>query len=179
MIGAFLSGTTCESLVHKLGRRGPWTTKELLDIATSHASGEEAVGAIFDRSNGKTRRDEDAGEGASNRPTKRKNKKQRRDNSLVAAADRKGGQKPTEGTPNHFEKMLEGPCPNHAFPIKHLLKDYSLMRKFLSGGSNKGEQGKEAAPATNDVEEKDDAFPTPNAALMIFGGSTAYDSKRR
>ena len=40
VIGAFLSRTTYESLVHKLGRRGPWTTKELLDITTSHASRE-------------------------------------------------------------------------------------------------------------------------------------------
>ena len=47
VIGAFLSGTTCKSLVHKLGRKGPRTTKELLDIATNHASSEEAVGAIF------------------------------------------------------------------------------------------------------------------------------------
>ena len=179
MIGAFLSGTTCESLVHKLGRRGPQTTKELLDIATSHASGEEAVEAIFDRSDGKARRDKGTGEGASNRSTKRKNKKQWRDDSLVAAADRKGGWKPTEGTPNHFEKMLEGPCPNHAFPAKHLYKDCGLMRKYLSGGLNKGEQGKEPAPIADDAKEKDNAFPTPNDALMIFGGSTAFDSKRR
>ena len=46
VIGAFLSGMTCESLVHKLGRRGPRTTKELLDIATSHASSEEAVTVV-------------------------------------------------------------------------------------------------------------------------------------
>ena len=91
VIGAFLSGTTCESLVHKLGRKGPWTTEELLDIATSHASGEEAVRAIFDHPDGKARRDEGASEGASNRSTKRKNKKQRRDDSLMAATDRKGG----------------------------------------------------------------------------------------
>ena len=97
MIGAFLSGTTYGSLVHKLGRRGPWTTKELLDIATSHASGEEAVGAIFDRLE-----DEGAGEGASNRYTKKKNKKQQHEDPLVAAIDRKGGRKPMEGTPNHF-----------------------------------------------------------------------------
>ena len=57
MIGAFLSGTIYESLVHKLGRKGPQTTKELLDIATSHTSGEEAVGAIFDRSDNKARWD--------------------------------------------------------------------------------------------------------------------------
>ena len=87
MIGVFLSGTTCESLVHKLGRRGPRTTKELLDIATSHASREEAVGAIFDRLIGKARRDEDADKGTSNRPTKKKNKKQWREDSLVAVAD--------------------------------------------------------------------------------------------
>ena len=74
VIGAFLSETTCESPVYKLGCKGPRTTKELLDIATSHASGKEAVGAIFDRLKGKAKRDEDASEGASNRPNKKKNK---------------------------------------------------------------------------------------------------------
>ena len=108
-------------MVHKLGLKGLRTTKELLDIATSHASGEEAVGVIFDRLKGKARRDKGASEGTSNRSAKRKNKKQRHEDSLVAAADRKGGRRPTEGTPNHFEKMLEGPCPNHAFPVKHVL----------------------------------------------------------
>ena len=97
----------------------------------------------------------------------------------MAPADHKGGWKPAEGAPNHFEKMLEGPCPNHAFPAKHLYKDCGLMRKYLSGGLNKGEQGKEPTPRTDDIKEKDDTFPTPNGALMIFGGSAAYDSKRR
>ena len=97
------------------------------------------VRVIFDRLEGKARRDEGTGEGTSFRSTKRKNKKQRREDSLVAAADRKGGRKPAEGIPNHFEKILKGPCPYHAFPIKHLLKDYGLMRKFLSRNSNKGE----------------------------------------
>ena len=108
VIGAFLSRTTCESLVHKLGCKGPQTTKELLNITTSHASGEEAVGAIFNRLKGKAKRDEDAGEGASNRSVKKKNKKQQHEGSLMAAADRRGGRKPTEGTPNHFKKLLEG-----------------------------------------------------------------------
>jgi hypothetical protein len=44
---------------------------------------------------------------------------------------------PTEGTPDHFEKLLEGPCPNHAYPIKHQYKDYSLKKHFLSGGSKR------------------------------------------
>jgi hypothetical protein len=37
VIGAFLSETTYEFLVHKLGCKRPRTTKLLLDIATSHA----------------------------------------------------------------------------------------------------------------------------------------------
>jgi hypothetical protein len=74
VIGAFLSRTTCESLVHKLGCRGPWTTKELLDIATSHALGKEAVGATFNHPRGKAKRDEDVDEGTSNCLNKKKNK---------------------------------------------------------------------------------------------------------
>ena len=65
--------------------------KELLDIATSHVSGEEAVRAIFDHLEGKARQDEGTGEGTSNRSTKRKNNKQWHKDSLMAAADRKGG----------------------------------------------------------------------------------------
>jgi hypothetical protein len=74
IIGAFLFQTTYESLVHKLGCKGLLTTKELLDIATSHALGEEAVGAIFDHSWGKTMLEEDVDEGTSSRLNKKKNK---------------------------------------------------------------------------------------------------------
>ena len=84
------------------------------------------VRAIFDRLEGKAKWDKGAGEGTSNRSAKRKNKKQWCKDSLIAAANRKGGQKLTEGALNPFEKMLEGPCPNHTFPVKHLLKDCSL-----------------------------------------------------
>jgi hypothetical protein len=80
-----LSGTTCESLVHKLGRKGLWTTKELLDITTSHALGEVVIGAIFDHPRGKPKQDEDADEGTSNHSNKKKKSKQRHGGSLVAA----------------------------------------------------------------------------------------------
>ena len=91
---------------------------------------------IFDGLKGKAKRDEDADEGASNRPIKKKNKQWCED-LLMATADRKGGRKPVEGTPDHFEKLLEGPRPNHSFPIKHLYKDCGLMKWFLSGGFNR------------------------------------------
>ena len=38
---------------------------------TNHDSGEEAVGAIFDRPKGKAKQDEDAGKGTSNHPNKK------------------------------------------------------------------------------------------------------------
>ena len=47
VISTFLSGMTCESLIHKLGCLKPRTTRDLLDVATNHASGEEAVRAVF------------------------------------------------------------------------------------------------------------------------------------
>ena len=47
--------------------------KELLNIMTSHASSEEAVGAIFDRSRGKANQNEDADKGLSDRSNKKKN----------------------------------------------------------------------------------------------------------
>ena len=126
---------------------------------------------IFYRPKGKAKRGEDVGKGASNHPNKKKNK-QRHEGSLVATADRKGGWKPTEGTPDHFKKLLEGPCLSHAFPVKHLYKDCFLMKWFLSGGSNKGEHTKDPKPPVDDTKGKDGGFLTLDGCLMIFGGST-------
>jgi hypothetical protein len=46
IISTFWSGTSCQTLVHEFGCDQPKITKELLKIATQHASGEEAVKAI-------------------------------------------------------------------------------------------------------------------------------------
>jgi hypothetical protein len=45
--------TTCKELIYELGRKGPCTIRELLDIATNFASGEEVVGAMFHDTKGK------------------------------------------------------------------------------------------------------------------------------
>jgi hypothetical protein len=47
-----LEGTTCQDFVRELGRSTPVDSNELFDIATSFASGEEAVGAILDGNKG-------------------------------------------------------------------------------------------------------------------------------
>jgi hypothetical protein len=53
IVHAFLEGTTCQDLVRELGRIPTVDSNELFDIATSFASREEAVGAIFDGKKGK------------------------------------------------------------------------------------------------------------------------------
>ena len=53
------------------------------------------------------------------------------------------------------------------------------MKRFLSGGSNIGEHGKDPNPTIDDAEGKDGGFSTLDGCLMIFGGSEAYDSKSR
>ena len=47
VISAFLSRTTCESLIHKVGCLKPQTTRDLLNVATNHTFSEEVVGAVF------------------------------------------------------------------------------------------------------------------------------------
>jgi hypothetical protein len=49
----FLEGTTCRDLMRELGRRPSAESSELFDIATSFASEEEALGAVFDDKEGK------------------------------------------------------------------------------------------------------------------------------
>jgi hypothetical protein len=47
VISTFWDGTTYRTSVHELAHEQLKTTKELINITTRHASGEEAVGAAF------------------------------------------------------------------------------------------------------------------------------------
>jgi hypothetical protein len=63
----------------------PRTTRELLDISSSYADGEEAVAATRNAPQGKGKQVVDHGEGTSSRFQKKKNNdKGRRDDNLVA-----------------------------------------------------------------------------------------------
>jgi hypothetical protein len=72
-VHAFLEGTTCQDLIRELGRSPPVDSNELFDIATSFASGEEAVGAIFDGKKGK-RVDDAPAEGSKSKEPQQKHK---------------------------------------------------------------------------------------------------------
>lgn len=78
-ICAFISGTTYRTLIHRLGKQKPRTTKELLDITTDEVASEEAVNAMFPpkKAKGKAKREEDQGDNgnASVRRESRNNKR--------------------------------------------------------------------------------------------------------
>ena len=133
VISAFLSRTTYKSLIYKLGCLKPCTTRDLLDVATIHASGEEAVGVVFSGGQYKGKANhEDQDKGPSTQRGK-KNKKDRcrlSNAALVTVADRACKQ-PQQGLPDHFNKLMDSPCTNHAYPVKHLYKDCELLKRFL------------------------------------------------
>jgi hypothetical protein len=83
IVHAFLEGTTCRDLVRELERSPPVDSSELFGIATSFASGEEAVGAIFDGKKGK-RVDDAPAEGSKSKEPQQKHKRARRERSHVA-----------------------------------------------------------------------------------------------
>jgi hypothetical protein len=74
IVHAILEGTTCRDLVRELGRSPPADSNELFDITTSFASGEDAVGVIFDGKKGK-RSDDAPAEGSKSREPHRKDKR--------------------------------------------------------------------------------------------------------
>jgi hypothetical protein len=73
IVHAFLEGTTCWDLVRELGRSLPVDSNELFDIATSFASGEEAVGGHLRRQEGQARDDAPAEGSKSKEPQQNTN----------------------------------------------------------------------------------------------------------
>jgi hypothetical protein len=80
-VHAFLEGTTCRGLVRELERSPPIDCNKLFDIATSFASGEEAVGGIFDSKKGK-HVDDTLAEGSKTKESQRKHKRGKKGKKL-------------------------------------------------------------------------------------------------
>jgi hypothetical protein len=72
-----------------------------------------------------------------------------------------------ERTPTyHFKRLLEEVCPNHAYPVRHRLKDYDMMQSLMTSGSltwgtepDEGPEGSDATP-----------FPEENAVMVVISG---------
>jgi hypothetical protein len=137
IVHTFLEGTTCQDLVGELGRSLPVHSNELFDIATSFASGEEAVGAIFDGKKGKCVDDAPA-EGSKSKDPQQKHKRGKKGKKPHREAPEQGhnddgdealavdparrGPRAAPGGPGVFDDMLKNPCLYHKMPVNHTLE---------------------------------------------------------
>jgi hypothetical protein len=186
---AFLEGTTCRDLVRELGRSPPVDSNEMFDIATSFASGEEAVGAIFDGKKGK-RVDDAPAEGSKSKEPHQKNKrgkngkKPRREareqghddggDEALAVYPARRGPRPAPRGPGVFDDMLKKPCPYHKTPINHTLEKCDMLKRFYGRAAAKdGEAKKDRGDGDTG------GFPAVENVFLIFGGPTVDMSSRQ
>jgi hypothetical protein len=47
----------------------------------------------------------------------------------------RSGKRQARWLTDHFERLLEESCLNHAYRVKHKLKDYDMMKNFMTSGS--------------------------------------------
>jgi hypothetical protein len=67
---------------------------------------------------------------------------------------------------DHFKRLLEEACPNHAYSVRHKLKDYSMMRSFMTLGS---------LTYYAELDERSDGsntmpFPEVNTIMTVYRG---------
>jgi hypothetical protein len=41
----------------------------------------------------------------------------------------------TQPPKDHFEMVLKAACPHHPYPVKHKLRDCTMMKRFMSSGT--------------------------------------------
>jgi hypothetical protein len=188
-ISTFQNRMTCTSLIHRLRRCMPCTTCELLDVTRNHADGEEEVATTLNTPQGKWKQVMDHNEGTSSRfnNNKKKNDKRRRDDNFVATVERKTLRpkgNPTKPAPSndHFEKLLDSPCPHHEVPVKHTLRECPLMKKYVNNTlkPRAADQPKKGGPPPDNDYGAGVVYPGEDDAVhMIFRGSPARPSRRR
>jgi hypothetical protein len=68
---------------------------------------------------------------------------------------------------NHFKRLLEEACPNHAYPIRHKPKDSRMMQSFMTTGSLTWGAEPDEVPDGSDVAP----FIEENAIMTVLGGA--------
>jgi hypothetical protein len=150
-----------------------------------HASGEEAVGAAIVPGNtlavaegGRTAPNMSIVKGA-RKGAKGDTKEQKWQPHHVAVVAAKGGsdkgasgsdeeriataerdlKRQTRPPKDHFEKLLETTCLHHSYPVKHKLKDCTMIKKFMTSAAFSKDRkpgrdpgGKSAVPIPGEAE---------------------------
>jgi hypothetical protein len=76
---------------------------------------------------------------------------------------------------DHFKKLLEETCLNHANAVKHKLRDCSLMKSFMTTGSLSWGMEIDKAPAEGDAAP----FPREDVIMTIFRRHPSLEKRRR
>jgi hypothetical protein len=72
-----------------------------------------------------------------------------------------------------LEKLLEASCPNHAYPIKHKLKECTMLRYFMTSGAlSKGKKPK-GGPGGHVAT----TFLGEEVVMSIYGGPVPHESR--
>jgi hypothetical protein len=130
----------------------------------------------------------DHGEGTSSRfKNKKKNDKRRCDDNFVAVMERKtsrpkGNPAKPAPTKDHFERLLDAPCPHHEVLVKHSLRECRLMKNYVKGTlkPRTADQPEKGGPSHDHDDGAGVAFPEEDGVVhMIFGGSLARPSRWR
>ncbi|XP_066316478.1 uncharacterized protein [Miscanthus floridulus] len=83
------------------------------------------------------------------------------------AADRKNPRGPAKG-PGLFDDMLKKPCPYHQGPVKHTLKECTMLWRYYAKLGLPNDDAKKKGIGDRD-NDKDDGFLEVHNAFMIFG----------
>jgi hypothetical protein len=189
IVHAFLKGTTCRDLVRELGCSPPVDSNELFDIATSFASGEETVGAIFDGKKGK-RTDDALAEGSKSKELHQKNKRGKKgkkprreareqgrdgdDAEALAVHPARRGPRPAPRGPGVFDDMLKKPCPYHKTLVNHTLEQCDMLKRFYGHATVKDDEAKK-----DGGDGGAGGFPDVENVFLILRGPTVDMSSRQ
>jgi hypothetical protein len=170
----------------------PRTARELLDIASNHADGEEAIAATLNTPHGKGKQVVDHREGTSShfkkkkKKKKKKNDKHRHDDNFVEAveckASRPKGNPANAPSRDHFKKLLDALFLHHKVPVKHTLRECWPMKNYVKGTlkPRTADQPEKQGPSHDNDDGTGAVFPGEDGAIhMIFGGSPARPSRWR
>jgi hypothetical protein len=76
---------------------------------------------------------------------------------------------------DHFENLLMDTFPNHAYPVRHKLKEYIMINNYMT-----------TRAFTNDKKPEGDLagkaaipFPEEKAAMSIYGRPAPHESRRK
>jgi hypothetical protein len=67
---------------------------------------------------------------------------------------------------DHLKRLLKEACPNHAYPIRHKLKDCDMMMSFMTSGFPTWGTGLDEDPGGSDMMH----FPRENTVMMVCEG---------